>query len=247
MIRRPAFEGEAVETEAAQGGSRLGNYSLEHSAVSFDLATRPLKPSPPPVWLLGKACDGGADLTATFALSRAITREAAELWPKWWHAELFGPPHREADLRPLEQLHAGLKRLGLVRRRARKLHATKRGRELLGQPGELMAWMAADLGGEASFADAVAEAVVDALMRSGGLTIDELEHAVYQVISRQGWRDLAGNQPDLDDVRWQAIDVVSRGEGYGLIVWERGMRERSKVSVTAVGRRAIALAWEHLT
>ena len=203
---------------------------------------------PPPIWLLAKAAGGGADLTATFALSRALTREAAELWPEWWHAELFGPPHREADLRPLEQLHAGLKRLGLVRRRARKLHATKRGRELLERPGELMAWMAADLGGEAaSFADAVGEAVVDALMRSDSLRIDELEHAVYKVISRQGWRDFAGNQPDLDDVRWQAIDVVSRGEGYGLIAWERGIGERSKVSVTPVGQRAIAMAWDHVT
>jgi len=40
-----------------------------------------------------------------------IVRQAAQLWPHWWNAELFGEPHREAELAPLESLHDGLRRL----------------------------------------------------------------------------------------------------------------------------------------
>ncbi len=62
------------------------------TASEVDAATEPAR------WLL-EAGTGGIDLTQTHALARAVVREAAERWPHWWHAELFGPPHREADLR----------------------------------------------------------------------------------------------------------------------------------------------------
>lgn len=82
-------------------------------------------------------------------------------------------------------------------------------------------------------------------MRAEGLAIDGLERVAHDAVSRQGWRDVEGNRPTPDEVRWDVIDVVSRGEGYGLMRWERGLSAHSTVSVTAVGRRAIARAWEH--
>ncbi|MGP0035099.1 MAG: hypothetical protein ACLP4R_11080 [Solirubrobacteraceae bacterium] len=48
----------------------------------------------PARWLLETASDGGIPLTQTYALARVVVREAAERWPGWWNAELFGVPHR---------------------------------------------------------------------------------------------------------------------------------------------------------
>jgi hypothetical protein len=77
------------------GGRHLG---MNGSAV--DEATAPAR------WLLDAAAEGVA-LTQTHALARVVVREAAERWPGWWDAELFGPPHRETDLAVLSALHEG--------------------------------------------------------------------------------------------------------------------------------------------
>jgi hypothetical protein len=69
----------------------------------------------PAVWLLARGIDG-LGLTKTGALQRAVAREAAERWPHWWNHELFGPPGREAELPVLEETHAGLRRLRLLRK-----------------------------------------------------------------------------------------------------------------------------------
>jgi hypothetical protein len=57
----------------------------------------------PARWLLDMGAEGIA-LTQTHALARAVVREGAERWPQWGDAELFGPPHREADVRVLGEL-----------------------------------------------------------------------------------------------------------------------------------------------
>jgi hypothetical protein len=90
--------------------------SARMTASGVDEATAPAR------WLLDAAA-GGVALTQTNALARAVVREAAERWPDWWDAELFGAPHREADLAVLSALHEGLRRLRLVRRRGRWLYA----------------------------------------------------------------------------------------------------------------------------
>ena len=68
----------------------LGDRPGEIAAHHIEAATAPAR------WLLEAGADGGVALTATYALARAVVREAAERWPGWWDAELFGPPHREA-------------------------------------------------------------------------------------------------------------------------------------------------------
>jgi hypothetical protein len=58
----------------------------------------------PLLWLLARLADG-VKLTQTGALPRALVREAVERYPDWWDSEMFGPPHREAEVYPLEVLH----------------------------------------------------------------------------------------------------------------------------------------------
>jgi hypothetical protein len=89
----------------------------------------------------------GVALTQTNVLARAVVREAAERWPDWWDAEVHGPPHREADVRVLEMLREGLRGLGFVRRRGRRLFTTARGRHLSEDPAALLNVLAGDIGG----------------------------------------------------------------------------------------------------
>lgn len=97
-------------------------------------------------WLLEEGVDGGAGLTKTHALSRAVVRRAAERWPAWWNHELFGPPYREAELPVLQAVHDGLRRMRFMRRRGGLLHTTARGRELLDEPRALLEALWEDVG-----------------------------------------------------------------------------------------------------
>src|SRR3954464_1000741 len=91
----------------------------------------------PAAWLPAKGVDG-LGLTKTGALQRVIVREAAERWPSWWNHELFGPPNREAELPVLEETHAGLRGMRLLRKQGETLRTTTRGRKLLGNPEALL-------------------------------------------------------------------------------------------------------------
>lgn len=178
------------------------------TASEVEVATEPAR------WLL-EAGTNGIDLTQTHALSRAVVREAAERWPHWWHAELFGPPHREADLALLEALHAGLRRLRLLGRRGRKLFTTERGRKLARDPGTVFAVLAEDLGEGDPFTEAVAGAVTDALA-AGSCSHDDLTAAVSARVGLGVWRDPHGRPPTESDISWVVADVLRRGEAYGL-------------------------------
>jgi hypothetical protein len=156
-------------------------------------------------------------LTQTYALARVVVREAAERWPGWWDGDLFGPPHREAEVPGLESLHEGLRRLRLVRRRGRRLLATARGRELGADPGALLQVLAADLGAGDAFTESVVIAVVDALR--GGESFDwrELEAAAFARIRRGIWVGPDGSPPDERDVGGVVGEVLCLGEAYGLV------------------------------
>jgi hypothetical protein len=174
----------------------------------------------PARWLLDTASDGGVPLTQTNALARAVVREAAERWPEWWNAELFGVPHREADMPLLEAVHDGLRRLRLVRRRARKLNATARGRTLASDPIALLYELALDLGGGDEFAAMVADRIVDELSHSACCTHDQLV-APAHAAAQWGWRDTTGNPPSERGVSWVVSDVLRRAEAYGLVESKR--------------------------
>lgn len=205
--------------------------------AAIDRATAPAR------WLLDAGVDG-IPLTQTYALARAVVREGAERWPEWWDAELFGPPHREADVRVLEVLREGLRRLGLVRRRGRRLFSTKRGRELLEDPETLLRVLADDLGGGDPFTEVVAAAVAESLARSGQCTHDELAEAAAASARRGRWADAEGRPPDGDDLSWDVSEVLCRGEAYGLI--ERCSdpaepRWRGLLALTDAGAQVLAV------
>jgi hypothetical protein len=171
----------------------------------------------PARWLLEAGTDGGVALTATYALARAVVREAADRWPGWWDAELFGPPHREADLAVLEALHDGLRRLKLMRRRARKLHTTARGRELAGDAPALLQVLMADLGGDDPFTEVVAASVTDKLAQGAPREHDDLVTSALGEALRGGWQDPDGQAPTERDISWVVSEVLCRGEAYGVI------------------------------
>jgi hypothetical protein len=167
-------------------------------------------------WLLDTAGNAGVPLTQTNALARIVVREAAERWPEWWNADLFGPPHRETDIARLEALREGLLRMRLVRRRGRKLLATARGRKLAADPIVLLYELAIDLGRGDQFTTWVADRVVDELCESDSCTHDQLVTPVHAA-AQWGWRESGGNPPSEQGVSWVVSDVLRRGEAYGLV------------------------------
>ena len=185
----------------------------QHNTTPEQLAATATGPTR---WLLDTAGNGGIPLTQTNALARAVVREAADRWPDWWNAELFGLPQREMDMALLEALHEGLKRLRLVHRRGRKLLATARGRELAADPIALLYAFALDLGGGDPFSMMVADVVVDELGQNASCTHDQLVAPAHQA-AQWGWCDTAGNPPSERGVSWVVSDVLRRGEAYGLI------------------------------
>lgn len=182
-------------------------------------------------------------MTQTHALSRAVVREGAERWPDWWDADVHGPPHREADVRVLEELREGLRRLGFVRRRGRRLLSTPRGRELAQDPDALLSVLADDLGGGDEFLEVVATAVVESIAAGEHRSHEDLRVAVAAHASRGGWLDEHGLPPTERDVGWVMSEVLSRGVAYGLI--ERypdpeGPKWRTLIALSEGGRHALA-------
>jgi len=117
-------------------------------------------------------------------------------------AEAFG--HRQDgvivdvafDLAVLAALHDGLRRLRLVRRRGRSLHATARGRVFAGDPAALLEMLASDLGGGDPFTEIVAGEVIATLGARGPCEHDQLVARAIHTARRGGWRDPAGGSPD---------------------------------------------------
>lgn len=189
-----------------------------HDPAISDERDTAAKTGDPALWLLDRAsAPAGAALTQTHALSRGLVREAAERWPGWWDAELFGPPHREADLRVLCELHKGLRRLRLVRRRGRRLLATRRGLALAEQPKELLRVLSEDLGAGDPFTEAVASEIVGELCEQPHAAHEQLTGRALRRVYREGWAGPNGERPDKREVSWTVGDVLFRGEAYGLI------------------------------
>lgn len=187
-------------------------------------------------WLLAKGIDGIA-LTQTHALAQAVVREAAERWPDWWNAELFGPPHREAELRVLETLHDGLRRLRLMRRRGRALYTTARGRELIEDPEGLLSTLAADLGASDPLVEAVAATITNRLVQSADASHDELDAHALERVPGKGWRPADGRPATGWDLSPFVFEVLVRGEAYGLIECQSAaVRTAPRFSLTDAGR-----------
>lgn len=124
----------------------------------------------PLLWLLARLAEG-VKLTQTGALSRALVREAVERYPDWWDNELFGPPHREADVYPLEVMHIFVEELRLARPRKGMLKLGPRGRTLRSDPAALLASVASTIA-SAGASPQLDLALADLLTRDDGEDID---------------------------------------------------------------------------
>lgn len=134
--------------------------------------------------------------------------------PHGWNHELFGPPHREAELPVLEAAHAGLRRLRLLRRQRETLRTTTRGRRLLTDPDALLAALHGDMGAADRF-DADAWPLVEAALRDHGL-LDVHRLIVRPLVHLQGWREEDGAAFGEHSL-WHVLHpLVCRAEGYGL-------------------------------
>jgi hypothetical protein len=189
----------------------------------------------PAAWLLDRGVEG-LGLTKTHALQRAIVREAAERWPQWWNHELFGPPHREAELRVLEETHAALRRLRLLRRQRETLRTTARGRELLSDTDALVCALHEDLTGEGFDGDAW-RAVESLLAQHGPLTTDRLKETVGPLLLGAGWRAAGGAPLDGWELFGALQPALCRAEGYGLLGASRSL---ASFELTPAGRRLAA-------
>jgi hypothetical protein len=129
-------------------------------------------------WLLDEARIGLA-LTERGALSRALCVEIARRRPDWAWGK---PPRSEADMQNLASLHAALRGSGLVRRRGRRLLATKRAAAL--SPGARRLHLLEHLLDGDSFHAAVAELTFAALLQEGV----DVRARVAEVIDEAGWR-----------------------------------------------------------
>jgi len=136
-------------------------------------------------WLLDEARAGLA-LTERGALSRALCVEVGRRRPEWTWGK---PPRSEADLENLARLHAALGGSGLVRRRGRKLLATKRAGELT--PGARRVRLVESLLDGDSFSAAVAELTLAALAQD---TLDAGAR-VAEAVAAEGWRSDDGSLP----------------------------------------------------
>mgnify|MGYP000259334178 CR=1 FL=1 len=197
----------------------------------------------PARWILDSAADGGIPLTQTHALARAFVQDMVRRFPHLWHS-LGGPPRSESEVTPIVELRDALRRLGFVRRRGRKLHATKRGRAIAADPELLLVELARELGAGDRFLEDVAEAVVDVLMPGDPADTDALVRAVAPAI-RYRWARSDGSPVEEADLYWTVAAVVRRGCAFGLFEW-RPDPSRPDVSwarVTALtepGRGALA-------
>lgn len=220
------------------------------------VANRLLHPIPPPVdaaetvapltWLLNRCIeDGGTPLTATNNLARATVLEATERFG-WWDWDRA--PRSESDVHQLIVLRDAATRMRLVRRQARRLHATGRGAELASAPEEL--WRAVSKGTEAStdFTHFAAELLALRLLQ-GVLEVDDLASLFGPVVLAAGWQTKDGPLSDRDlsavlsgPIRWWRLFSVLEEQPS---TWERETGRRLTphlISFTPSGE-AMALAY----
>ena len=180
-------------------------------------------------WLLDEA-RAGLPLTERGALSRALCVEVGRRRPQWTWGK---PPRSEADVENLERLDTALRGSGLVRRRGRKLFATKRAGELTPAARRLRL-LESLLEGDA-FLAAVTELTLAALAQDAA----DAGARVTKAIAAEGWRSADGPLPSyavpstMTNVR-RILLAIGAAQGDAL--------SRRECKLTELGRSAVFAA-----
>ena len=262
-LRRPLDGGDGISRIAAIQAERLEHYLTRGSTRGGDerrailepiagmIAAEPPAVDPnaareaaaPALWLLELGIEG-IPLTQAGALSRALVREATERWPRWWNAEIHGPPHRETDVCLLHQLHGQLRHLRLLRRRGRRLMTTGRGRKLLADPAALLAAIASDLLTGEDFRFACTELAAALLLAGFPADWSEpLAERIQMAIAAEGWQSF-GQPPGVRDISWEIGDFLRAGRAFGLLEREDdSVFSRDPLVPTGAGRAALITAF----
>lgn len=195
----------------------------------------------PALWLLELGIDGIA-LTQTGAINRALVREAAARWAGWWNSEIHGPPHQEADLTLLGELHHQLKKIRLLRRSGRRLITTNHGRKLICEPAALLQTLAHDLIAGEDFRSACTELTVALLLTGFEANWSEpLAKVVQPAIVADGWHS-GTDAPDIRTISWTISDFIRAASAAGLIAAQHDLLSRKPLALTPAGRSALTSA-----
>lgn len=200
----------------------------------------------PLTWLLEQAADG-IGLTQTGALNRDLVQQSVERFPAWWSAEVSGRPQREEDVSSLCEVHDLARRMRLLRRSARRVVLTARGKALLDDRVGLRDAAAPHLIAADGFSAAVQELAVAVLLADGdGVELDGLVARVHAAIVAEGW-NAAGQAPVALDVRACVWEVLRPAQALGLLVHEyeydrERQRARGELTLSPAGREALRLA-----
>jgi len=206
----------------------IANRLLHPASLPPDAATDPL---PPLRWLLSQLT-GGVALTQTGNLNQQFVRSAAERFG--W--DFSRPPRTEDDLYDLHQLRHLAQRLGLARRRGRKLLLTAKGHGLLTDADGM--WRAAARGFLAGdqFSQTTGELFLALLLDVDALGSDEITATVAQAVAEEGYRDTrTGEPPDERAVSWATHDTINLCRALGLLSVGGSWRHRS-YGLTEVGK-----------
>jgi len=193
----------------------------------------------PLLWLLDRGRDG-LPLTQTGALGQRIVREAAARFPGWWDSELFGAPHREADLALLEALHALTRRARLLRRRGRRLLPTARARAALRKPEALLEAVAPHIIDGDTFEREVAELASAALLVERQLEREGLAATVHGTVAGS-WRTTDGPVTQRD-VEAALAPFLHAAIGLGAL---SNRPDRRRLTLGDVGAELLARALRH--
>ena len=214
-----------------------GVLATESTTIDPEAARAALAPT---LWLLERANEG-IRLTQTGALNRAFVREAAERWPGWWAAEVFGPPHREADVTPLLEIDGLLRAVRLIRRTGSRVASTKKGRAIQSRPPALLQILVSGLFEGDTFGTACAE-LAAALLIAGVKAdySDAIPERIRPTLVAEGWQ-AGGEPPDVRDIGLSVAAFLRQAEAVGLFEPRKDGRgvPPSRMVLRDIGRAAL--------
>jgi hypothetical protein len=186
-----------------------------------------------PVRALLDGIGDGVTLTPAGYLPKALVLELIDRFG--WYDFPGMKARSEADVVPLRELHALLRKARVVTKRGRKLTIARKGIDDDSRLFRLIAEQA--MSGDDL--DAEVAAVRAAVLLKGAVLEDELDKAVYDVVAER-WRTTAGQPVEREDVTWGGFCWRSVARTLG---WQKASGDwpARTLTLTDAGRAAAVL------